>query len=361
MATENKFHGWLGESPESAHGKMVWKEFTPKTWTEDDVDIKITHCGICGSDIHTLRSGWGPTTYPCCVGHEIVGTVARVGKNVASAKGFRVGDRVGLGAQAWSCGNCPDCTNGLESYCRKFIGTYNGKFADGSRSMGGYADYVRAPGRFVVRIPDALASADAAPMLCGGVTVYSPLKLNGCGPGKAVGIVGIGGLGHFGLLFAKSLGASKVVAISRTGSKKQDALRMGADYFIATDEDKSWTRTHGRSLDLIVSTVSSPDLPLGDYLRLLKTRGIFIQVGAPEDKIPAINAMQLIGKGVMIGGSNIGSPADIEEMLAHAAAKKVKPWVQVRSMKSANAAIVEMEAGKARYRYVLTNDEDAKL
>lgn len=197
-------------------------------------------------------------------------------------------------------------------------------------------------------------------MLCGGVTVYSPLKRYGCGPGKTVGIVGIGGLGHFGLLFAKALGADKVVAISRTDSKKADALKMGADSFIATEEE-GWAKKNANSIDLIVSTVSSPKMPVADYLTLLKVQGHFIQVGAPEDVIPPFSAFSLIVKGVKFGGSLIGSPKEIREMLELAAEKKIKPWIEERPMEEANKAIVDMENGDARYRYVLCNGKSEKL
>jgi len=269
-------------------------------------------------------------------------------------------DKVGVGAQSGSCLDCEECLNGQECYCLKgLIGTYNGKYPDGSKSYGGYANYCRAPAHFVVKIPDALKLEDAAPMLCGGITVFSPLKKNGAGPGKRVGIVGIGGLGHFGLLFAKALGADEVVAISRTSAKKDDATAMGATRFIATSEDPKWAKTHARSLDLIVSTVSSPDMPLEGYFRLLRTRGEFIQVGAPEDKIPAFNAFALMAKMCKLGGSSIGSVNEISEMLQFAADNNIKPWVTVRDMGEANKSVVEMEAGKARYRYVLRNEQHA--
>lgn len=187
------------------------------------------------------------------------------------------------------------------------------------------------------------------------MTVYSPLKKNGCGPGKSVGIIGIGGLGHFGILFAKALGADKVVAISRNRTKEQDARKMGADDFIATDEDKDWANEKASTLDLIVSTVSSPKMPLTQYLQLLKTHGTFIQVGAPEDNLPAFSAFSLILKSAKIGGSLIGSPDDVIEMLELAASKNVRPWIQERLMKDANQVTVDMENGQARYRYVLVN------
>lgn len=281
----------------------------------------------------------------------------KVGANV---KHVKVGDRCGVGAQSNSCLECEQCKAGLEQYCSKgSVGTYNGKYSDGSKSYGGYADYSRAPGHFVVKIPDGLSSAEAAPMLCGGVTVWSPLKNNGAGPGKRVGIVGIGGLGHFGLLWAKALGCDEVVAISRTKAKEADAKKIGADKVIATDEE-GWSKKNSRSLDLIVSTVSSPKMPLTQYLQLLRTGGQFIQVGAPEDELPGFNAFALIAKGCKIGGSSIGSPADISEMLEFAAKNKVHPWIQERPLKEANDAIVAMDNGDARYRIVLVNESHVK-
>lgn len=240
------------------------------------------------------------------------------------------------------------------------VGTYNGEYANNAgKSYGGYSDYCRAPSHFVIKIPDGISSADAAPMLCGGITTYAPLKKNGCGPGKSVGIVGVGGLGHFGILYAKALGADSVTAISRSTAKKEDATKIGADKFIATNDDKDWTTHHARSLDLIVSTVSSPNMPLEQYLMLLKTNGQFIQVGAPEDQLPGFNAFSLIAKGCKIGGSAIGAPHEIEEMLALTVKKNVKPWIQTRPLKDANQAVIDMDQGKARYRYVLVNESHA--
>ncbi|ODQ70217.1 hypothetical protein LIPSTDRAFT_6303 [Lipomyces starkeyi NRRL Y-11557] len=359
MASESKFVGWLAYDESSVAGNMKWGVFEPKPFTEDDVDIEITHSGICGSDIHTLRSGWGPTMYPCVVGHEIVGKAVRVGSKAQQERGIKVGDRVGVGAQSGSClkPECAMCSSNEEPRCLHRVDTYNSIYPDGSKSYGGYANYNRSPGHFVVKIPDELDSADAAPMLCGGITVYSPLKKNGCGStAKTIGIVGIGGLGHFGLLFAKALGAEKITAISRTSSKRADAEKMGADVFIATNEDHNWTEKHSNSLDLIISTVSSSDMPLSGYLRLLKLNGRFVQVGAPEDFLPGFSAFSLIVHGVNISGSLIGSPSEIEEMLQLAAAKRIKPWIQKIPMKSANKAVVDMAHGKARYRYTLVND-----
>ncbi|KZF19134.1 NAD(P)-binding protein [Xylona heveae TC161] len=388
--------------------------------------------GICGTDLHTLSSGWYPTDYPTCVGHEYVRTMSNftfhiihpfrpVHKYCKSTRRLtttKIQTRR-LNHQSWrqsfprassrpdrrrrrtswlsvsfslftvvfpssflhvqkiqlqespsnigsaACADCEECTSGLENYCSNLIPTYNGRYANGERCMGGYANYWRGPGAFVFRIPDGMPPAEAAPMLCAGVSVYFPLKTHGCGPGKKVGIIGIGGLGHFGILFAKALGADKVFAISRYNStsasgasKRDDALRLGADEFIATEDEPGWETKHARSLDLIISTVASPKMPILSYLSLLRVNGTLIQLGAPEDTLPPLNAHWLIGKGVKLGGSLIGPPSVIREMLELAVEKRVRPIVQERRMKDANQALLDMQNGLARYRYVLVNEDD---
>lgn len=265
---------------------------------------------------------------------------------------------MGVGAQAGSClrPDCAQCANSEEQFCKNnFVMTYNGTWPSGATAQGGYAKYWRGAGHFVFRIPEEIPSEEAAPMLCGGVTVYSPLKQNGVGPGKRVGVIGIGGLGHMAIMFAKALGAERVVAISRNDAKKSDALQMGADELIATDTDEEWSQKSANSLDVIICTVSSPKMPFGEYLNLLDVGGTFVQVGAPDDVLPPFVAMALIMKKVKIVGSLIGSPAEIREMFEVAARQKVKPWVQKRAMKDANQVILDFEAGMPRYRYVLEN------
>lgn len=310
--------------------------------------------------LNTLPLEDANTQTACCVGHEIVGKAVRVGKDV---KHINVGDRVGVGAQARSClqEDCPECSVGRPNYCPREgnVNTYGSVYpGDIGKTYGGYADYNRTDSRFVVKIPEGLASEEAAPMLCGGVTVYAPLRNNGCGPGKTVGIVGVGGLGHFAVLFAKALGADKVVGISRKASKRAEVLALGADEYIATDDDKDWAKENFKSIDLIICTVSSPRMPLMDYLKLLRYGGTFIQVGAPDGgELPPVNAFVLIQGGFKIGGSAIGSPKDIEEMLQLAVEKKIHPWIEKRPLRDANQAIQDLEAGKARYRYVLVNEK----
>ncbi|KAF2104195.1 zinc-binding alcohol dehydrogenase [Rhizodiscina lignyota] len=357
MSIDYRFEGWCGLDKEAV-GNMKWQEYEPKPFTDHDVDIRITHCGMCGADLHTLRNGWGFTPYPCVVGHEIVGRAVRVGKNVDHVK---VGDRVGVGAQADSClkPDCEACADGQESYCPNTISTFGSNWPDGSKSYGGYANYSRTAGRFIFRIPVELPSHEVGPMLCAGITVYAPLKREGCGPGKKVGIIGLGGLGHFGVLFAKALGADKVVVISRSNAKKEDAKKLGADDFLATSEEKGWDSGASRlsnSLDLIISTTSSPNMPLSGYLSLLKFRGQFIQVGAPEDNLPGFNAFALLPKRAKIGGSIIGSRAEIREMLDFAVKKNIHPWIELRPLQEANQAMMDLDAGKPRYRYCLVNE-----
>ncbi|KAI8908638.1 putative NADP-dependent alcohol dehydrogenase C 2 [Powellomyces hirtus] len=352
-STDYKFFGWVAKD-KNAIGNMTWEEYTPKTWTENDVDIEISHCGICASDLHTLRSGWGATDYPTVVGHEIVGKVVKAGKNV---KHLQVGDRVGVGAQSGSCLECKYCKEQREPYCDKGqVGTYNGRWEDNSKSFGGYADYARVPAHFAFKVPDGLASENVAPMMCGGVTVYSPLKQLEAGPGKKIGVVGIGGLGHFALLFAKALGADPV-AISHSHGKEADAKKMGAVQFISTGEDKDWDTKNRRTLDGIVCTVNNADMPIAKYAKLLKPGGKMIMVGLPESALENFSLTPLILNNVFIGGSAIGSSKEIPEMLEMAAKMNIKGWVQTRPMKDANQAAIDMEDGKARFRYVLVNEK----
>ncbi|TPX16221.1 uncharacterized protein E0L32_004216 [Thyridium curvatum] len=354
-----KFEGWLGLDEKADQGNMVWREFEPKPWEETDIDIEVTHSGICGSDLHALRSGWGPMPYPVCVGHEIVGRAVRVGSRAEG--GIKVGDLVGVGAQADSClgrlgSACADCASGSEQYCPRPVHTYGSlRHYNGGKAMGGHATHHRCPSHFVVPIPAGLDPALAAPMLCGGVTVYSPLRHHGAGPGKTVGIVGVGGLGHFGVLFARALGADRVVGISRRADKRDEVLRMGADEYIATDDDAGWEARHARTLDVVIMTVSSSRAPLASYLGLVRRDGALVQVGNPDDGAYSLHPLPLIAGRVSYTGSAIGSPAEIREMLALAVDKGVRPWVEQRPMRDANRAMADMLAGKARYRYVLVN------
>lgn len=354
----SKFVGWVAKDETAVDGNMEWQYYDPKPFLETDIDIEVTHCGICSSDLSHLSSAWKPADYPIVVGHEIVGRVIKIGNAVSSVK---IGDRVGVGAQCHSClrSDCKRCCTNQEQHCpNEFTTTYDVRFPDGSKAYGGFARYWRGPAAFVVQVPDAIPSETAAPMLCGGLTVFTPLKENGAGPGKRVGIIGIGGLGHFGILFAKALNADKVVAISRSSVKKDDAVMMGADALIATGEEPDWPLAHAESLDLIISTVSGSGFELEKYLALLDTKGILIQVGAPKDPIPPFHASSLLRKDLKLGGSLIGSRSMAEDMLQLAAQADISAWVDTRPMSEANKAVLDMANGNARYRYVLTNSSE---
>ncbi|KAG8892113.1 NADP-dependent alcohol dehydrogenase [Tulasnella sp. 403] len=301
-------------------------EYQPKNWEETDVELSITHCGVCGSDIHTINpEGWKKKTYPIVPGHEIVGTVTRVGSQVTE---FKVGDRVGVGAQISSCLSCRACKSDNENYCPDFVDTYNDKYPDGVVTQGGYSTAIRANQQYVFPIPDGLESKYAASMLCGGLTVYSPLKRNGCGPGKKVGIVGVGGLGHYAVMFAKAMGA-EVYAFTHSKHKVDDIKKLGADHVVITGEEhrKGWDKPLSRTLDLIVSTRdTSHDFPLKQYLNLLWVGCSFISVGLPDDPLPEITVNDMLNNGAKLGSSHIGSKVEAIEMLQLATEKDIKPW-----------------------------------
>lgn len=285
------------------------------------------------------------------MGHEIIGKVVKAGKNTKHS----VGDRVGFGAQCGSCGKCKNCKQGQENYCLGgMVGTYQGRTGSSVQpwTQGGYADYYQGPGHFAIKIPESLDSKIAAPMLCAGVTVYSPLKHYGVGPGKKVGIIGIGGLGHLGVQFAAALGGD-VWAISHSDKKKDDAAKLGAKGFISTADPKAVLKEHGASFDIILSTSFQDGMPLQKlYLPMLKAHGNLIIVGIPNSGIPS-GGNAIMGKSIT--GSMIGSPAELEEMFKLAVEKNVKTWIEERPMKEATQAVQDMHHGKARYRYVLVN------
>ena len=369
MSTENKFEGWAAVDNTAIKGNLKWIEYTPKKLEEDDVEVKILYAGICGSDLHTISEGWADMTgkWPQIVGHEIVGEVVKAGSKVTNIK---PGDVVGIGAQCDSCLSCEQCHEHRENYCNTgVVGTYNSKYyrgdkSKGDKTWGGYANFWRGPAHFAIRIPDSLDKSTVAPMLCAGGTVWSPLTQNGAGTtAKNVGVVGIGGLGHFAILFAKALGAN-VTAISHGSSKVKDAKEMGATDVIVTGNDAAAAvKGRERSLDLIVSTSNDPKLPVEAYLSLLKPTGKLVFVGLPDGGVmPSIPTWTMIMNNVSIGASLIASPAELQTMLDFAAEHQIKPWIQKFPMDDVNKAIVSMHNGDARYRYVLVNTANgAKL
>ncbi len=296
---------------------------------------------MCHSDIHLISNDWGISHYPFIPGHEIVGTVAAVGSEVHS---LEIGQRVGLGWQSNSCGQCEWCLSGQENLCAASEGTC-------VHRHGGYADRVRANARFVVPIPDALGSEQAAPLLCGGITVYNPMRLHGVNPSSRVGVVGIGGLGHLAIQFARVFGA-QVTAFSTSLAKEADARAFGAHHFVNSRESKAMKEVAG-SLDFLLSTVNA-DQDWGAYLQTLRPNGTLWFVGVPPSPV-SVHAFPLISGLRTIGGSPVGSPFRIREMLDVAARHGVKATTERFPMANANEAIAKVKKGKVRYRAVLAN------
>ncbi|KAI9838037.1 MAG: hypothetical protein M1819_006191 [Sarea resinae] len=338
MGYPDTFEGFQVDGPET-WTDFHKREFQPKPFGDYDVDIKIIACGVCGSDVHTIS--------------EIVGTALRVGPKVTLIK---PGQRVGVGAQSYSCLSCRQCLNDNETYCVHQLDTYGAKWPDtGIISQGGYASHVRTHEHWVFPIPDALETKVVAPMLCAGLTAYSPLVRNGCGPGKKVGVVGIGGIGHLAIQFAAALGA-EVYAISRTHAKEADALALGATGFIAT-ADASWDEPHRLSFDLIVNTANSTSgFAFDKYLGLLDVHGRWISVGLPEGEGMTVNAMQLMKNGVLIGGSHLGSRREVLAMLQLAADKGVRTWVEEIDISDVGlkSAVTRLHQNNVKYRFTLT-------
>ncbi|CAH6720249.1 NADP-dependent alcohol dehydrogenase 6 [[Candida] jaroonii] len=324
-------------------------EFKPRTLGGKDVEVKVDHCGICGSDIHTVTGGWGGTVVPVIPGHEIIGTVTKVGPEVTLHK---VGDRVGVGAQIDSCFNCDRCANGHENYCEHSLSTYNDE-KDGEISYGGYANFVTANEHFVFNVPEKLDSAEYAPLFCAGLTVYAPLR-NNIKAGDHVGIVGIGGLGHLAIQFAKALGAT-VYALSRGEKKKQDALKLGADYYIDTTVE-NWSKPYKFKLDFVLSCANSSKGFTNDYFEILKVFGKLNSVGLPEEPIP-ISALSFLGNGVSFGATHLGNREEMLEMLDVVVKHDVKPWCDLLPISEENVkkGLERTERGDVKYRITLTN------
>ncbi|MEY7979610.1 NAD(P)-dependent alcohol dehydrogenase [Streptomyces pilosus] len=314
---------------------------------EHDVLIDIRFAGICHSDIHQAREGWGEAIFPMVPGHEIAGVVSEVGPGVTH---FAVGDRVGVGCMVDSCRECDNCRAGREQYCAAgMTGTYNAIGRDGEPTYGGYAQGIVVDENYVLRIPDGLSLDVAAPLLCAGITTYSPLKRWGAGPGSRVAVVGMGGLGHMAVKIAHALGA-EVTVLSQSLRKREDGLRLGADHYRATSDPKTFEELRG-SFDLMVSTVSAP-LDLDAYLSLLGTEGTLVNVGAPEEPV-SLNLFSLIGGGRSLAGSQIGGIAETQEMLDFCAAHGIGAEIELIAAAEINEAYARVLDSDVRYRFVI--------
>ena len=331
-----------GLAAHAAGAELLPYHYEPGELSAHDVEIGISHCGICHSDLHLISNDWGVSSYPFIPGHEIIGSVKAVGSHVHS---FKIGDRVGLGWQSNSCGECEWCIQGKENLCAKIEATCIGRH-------GGYADRVRANSRFVIPIPAALASENAAPLLCGGITVYNPLREHEVSPASRVGIIGIGGLGHIAIQFAKVFGA-EVTAFSTSPEKEKEARELGAHHFVNTRETRAIKDVAGK-FDLIINTANA-DQDWSLFIQALRPTGTLVFVGVAPGALNLGSVFPLIAGQKGVAGSPIGSPTRIREMLDVAARHGVKAQTESFPMSKANEAIDKVKKFKIRYRAVLAN------
>ena len=332
----------------SAKAPLESYDFDRRELRPRDVALDISYAGICHSDIHQAREEWGPAIFPMVPGHEIVGKVTQVGSQVSK---FKVGESIGVGVFIDSCRKCASCNAGLEQYCVEgMTGTYNAYERDGKTiALGGYSNKFVIDEDYAVHVPSNLDPAGVAPLMCAGVTLYSPLKNWNAGPGKKVGVMGLGGLGHMGVKFAHALGAETTV-FSHSPEKEADAKRMGADHFILTKDAKELDK-YKQSYDLILNTVSA-DLDLEPYLQLLKLDGTLVVIGLPG-KPYAVNAGTLLGQRRSLAGSMIGGMAELQEMLNFCGQHNIVSDVEVIKADYINKAYDRTVASDVKYRFVI--------
>lgn len=336
MATFNAY------AASAAHGALQPFSFDPGPIGPEEVEIKVSHCGICHSDVSMIDNEWGMTNYPFVPGHEVAGTVVALGE---AAKGLKIGQRVGLGWTAHSCLACHECLSGDQHLCATAVGTIVGRH-------GGFADRVRAQWAWVRPLPDALDLAKVGPLLCGGITVFAPLTLHNIPSSARVGIIGIGGLGHMALQFANKWGC-EVHAFTTSDSKEAEARQLGAHYVHNTKQDGALKKLP-RRFDLIISTINAPQDVAG-LLETLAPNGCFHNVGAVLKPLE-VPAFSLIMGQRSVAGSPTGSPTDIDQMLEFSARHSVAPIVESFPISKVNDALERLRSGKARYRIVLVND-----
>ncbi|WP_370970258.1 NAD(P)-dependent alcohol dehydrogenase [Amycolatopsis sp. cg9] len=313
----------------------------------DDVLIDIAYAGICHSDIHQAKEDWGQAIFPMVPGHEIAGVVAAVGSAVTK---YQVGDRVGVGCMVDSCGECEYCRAGTEQFCVKGnVQTYNGVGFDGENTYGGYSNQIVVKDAFVCRIPEGIDLDVAAPLLCAGITTYSPLHHWGAGPGKKVAVIGLGGLGHMAVKIAAAMGA-EVTVLSQSLKKQEDGLKLGATDYYATSDEATFDVLRGK-FDVILNTVSAK-LPVDAYLGLLRVGGAMVNVGAPGEPLN-YNAFSLLGGNKVLAGSMIGGIAETQEMLDFCAKHGIGAEIETISADRVNEAYERVENSDVRYRFVI--------
>ncbi len=331
----------LGLAAHAAGAELLPFRYDAGLLLAQEVEIRISHCAVCHSDLHLIANDWGISEYPFIPGHEIIGKVTAVGSDVRS---LSIGQRVGVGWQSNSCGLCEWCTQGMENLCPSAEATC-------VRRHGGFAEAVRVNARFAIPIPDALSSEHTAPLLCGGITVYNPLRQHGINPTSRVGIVGIGGLGHMALQFARVFGA-EVTAFSTSAAKEEEARALGAHHFVNTREPRAMRELVG-TFDFIMTTVNA-DLDWMSFIHALRPTGTLCLVGVPPSPL-AIHAFPLISGVRSISGTPIGSPHRLREMMDVAARHGIKAQIESFPMSHVNEAIDKVRNNKVRYRAVLAN------
>lgn len=331
-----------------ASGHLSPFTFSRRATGPEDVTFKILYCGVCHSDLHQVRNEWQNSTYPMVPGHEMVGIVSDVGSNVMR---FKVGDVVGVGCQVWACGSCDACDKLQEQYCEKLVWTYNDTYVDGTATQGGYCNIMVAEQKYVFRIPPNLPLDAAAPLLCAGITVYSPMKYYGMvEPGKQFGVVGLGGLGHMAVKFGKAFGM-KVTVISTSSRKEKEAKELlGADHFLVSKDEKQMAEAT-KSLDYILDTVSAVHA-LEPLLNLLKVNGKMVMVGVPEKPLE-FSPVSVVSGRRFVGGSLIGGLQETQEMLDFCGEHNITSTIEKISMDYVNTAMDRLHKSDVKYRFVI--------
>ena len=339
-----KVHGYAAQKAKAALGPYSFERREPSDY---DVVIDIGYCGVCHTDIHQVGDEWGGSKFPMVPGHEITGTVSQVGPKVTR---YKAGDRVGVGCFVNSCRKCGPCSKNLEQYCTEgMVTTYNGTEKDGTPTQGGYSNKIVVDENYVLSIPDNLPLDKAAPLLCAGVTLYSPLMHWNTGPGKKVAIIGLGGIGHMGVKLAHALGA-EVTVLSHSLKKQEDGKKLGADHFYATSDPTTFEKLKGY-FDLMINTVSA-ELDWNKYLDLLALDGAMVIVGIPEKEIP-VGSYPLVAGRRSLAGSLIGGIKETQEMLNFCSKNNIASEIEVIPIQKVNDAYKRILASDVRYRFVI--------
>ncbi|KAI8146738.1 chaperonin 10-like protein [Fennellomyces sp. T-0311] len=352
--TGQQFTGYAALKPfnvETGETRLVSFKFDPCPLDDDEVEISILACGICGSDIHQLTNGWKRANFPLIPGHEFVGKVVAIGSKVTTLK---IGDRVGVSPVIRSCDSCEQCVDGFRQLCYKKVSTY-GTLYKGYRTYGGYAEKARVQESWAIKIPDNIPSDEGAPLLCAGITTYLPFKQQNIGKNQTVGIVGIGGLGHLAIQWGRAKKCKKVVAISTTSSKLEEAKELGATDFIALQN--GIPPEYLKSIDVLLVCGSGKSTNWDDLLSIIKTRGKLVLLDLPDDPVP-FTSTAFVLRHIHIIGSFVGSSEDLHEMLEFASQTGVRPWIQKvgNSLEQVNQGIQTIMNGKAHYRVVICGE-----